>query len=81
MLSWQASAGGVILASNTSISGYGFLFLFLSSGQLLMASVRDRDRDRDSVFSLVIYFCRLLRNFSLDIEIILIELAKGCLLE
>ena len=38
-----ASAGGVILASNTSISGYGFLFLFLSSGQLLIASLRDRD--------------------------------------
>jgi hypothetical protein len=38
-----AIAGGVILASNTQISGYGFLFLFLSSGQLLIASVRERD--------------------------------------
>jgi hypothetical protein len=38
-----AIAGGIILASNTPISGYGFLFLFLSSGQLLMASVRERD--------------------------------------
>jgi hypothetical protein len=40
-----AIAGGIILALNTSISGYGFLFLFLSSGQLLIASVRDRDRE------------------------------------
>jgi hypothetical protein len=38
-----AIAGGIILASNTPISGYGFLFLFLSSGQLLIASLRDRD--------------------------------------
>jgi hypothetical protein len=40
-----AIAGGVILASNTSISGYGFLFLFLSSGQLLISSIRERDRE------------------------------------
>lgn len=40
-----AIAGGVVLASNTPISGYGFLFLFLSSGQLLIASWRERDRE------------------------------------
>jgi hypothetical protein len=46
-LQWTSSicaiAGGVILASNTGISGYGFIFLALSSGQMLIASIRTRN--------------------------------------
>ncbi len=38
-----ALTGGILLASNTSMSGYGFVFLALSSGQLLLASLQDRD--------------------------------------
>jgi hypothetical protein len=34
-----AVAGGVILASNTSVSGYGFILLALSSGQLLASNL------------------------------------------
>lgn len=42
--SFFALMGGVLLASNTSASPYGFLFLGLSSGQLLTASLQERDR-------------------------------------
>lgn len=38
-----ALTGGILLASNTSMSGYGFGFLALSSGQLLLASLQDRN--------------------------------------
>jgi hypothetical protein len=38
-----ALTGGILLASNTPMSGYGFIFLALSSGQLLLASLQDRD--------------------------------------
>lgn len=42
LLQWSSSicavTGGVILASNTSISSYGFLFLALSSSQMLLSS-------------------------------------------
>ncbi len=38
-----ALTGGILLASNTAMSGYGFVFLALSSGQLLLASLQDRD--------------------------------------
>jgi hypothetical protein len=38
-----ALTGGILLASNTAISGYGFVFLAMSSGQLLLASLQDRD--------------------------------------
>jgi hypothetical protein len=38
-----ALTGGILLASHTSMSGYGFVFLALSSGQLLLASLQDRD--------------------------------------
>lgn len=38
-----ALTGGILLASNTSISRYGFVFLAMSSGQLLLASLQDRD--------------------------------------
>jgi hypothetical protein len=34
-----AVAGGTILASNTEISGYGFILLALSSGQMLISSL------------------------------------------
>jgi hypothetical protein len=34
-----AVAGGVMLASNTSVSSYGFFFLALSSSQMLISSV------------------------------------------
>jgi hypothetical protein len=47
-LQWSSSAcavaGGVILASNTSISGYGFIFLALSSSQLLASSVLTKNQ-------------------------------------
>jgi hypothetical protein len=42
-LQWSSSvfavAGGVILASNTQFSGYGFFFLALSSSQMLVSSI------------------------------------------
>jgi hypothetical protein len=47
-LQWSSSAcavaGGVILASNTNISGYGFIFLALSSSQLLASSVLTKNQ-------------------------------------
>jgi hypothetical protein len=39
-----AVAGGVILASNTNISGYGFIFLALSSSQLLASSILTKNQ-------------------------------------
>jgi hypothetical protein len=46
-LQWSSSAcaiaGGVMLASKTEVSGYGFIFLALSSSQMLMASIRRKD--------------------------------------
>lgn len=45
ILQWSSSicaiAGGVILASNTVISSYGFIFLAMSSSQMLIASIRN----------------------------------------
>ena len=41
--SYCALTGGILLASNTTMSGYGFVFLAMSSGQLLLASLQDRD--------------------------------------
>lgn len=38
-----ATAGGSILASNSSISPYGFIGLALSSSQLLLTSILERD--------------------------------------
>lgn len=47
-LKWSSSvcalAGGILLASKTDISGYGFIFLAFSSGQLLLASLQIQDR-------------------------------------
>lgn len=34
-----AVAGGIILASNTEVSGYGFILLALSSSQMLISSI------------------------------------------
>lgn len=38
-----ALIGGILLASNVDISGYGFIFLALSSGQLFAASFQNKD--------------------------------------
>jgi hypothetical protein len=38
-----AVTGGIMLASNTNISSYGFFFLALSSGQMLLSSVLMRN--------------------------------------
>jgi hypothetical protein len=46
-LQWSSSAcavaGGVMLASNSAVSGYGFIFLALSSSQMLVASIRTQN--------------------------------------
>ncbi len=39
-----AILGGVLLASNTGLSGYGFLFLALSSSHMLAASFLTADQ-------------------------------------
>lgn len=41
--SFFALTGGVILASNTESSGYGFIFLALSSSQMLVSSIIIKD--------------------------------------
>ena len=38
-----ALLGGILVASNLPISGYGFIILALSSSQLLIASIHDKD--------------------------------------
>lgn len=38
-----ALVGGIMVASNTHVSGHGFLLLVLSSSQLLVSSILDRD--------------------------------------
>jgi hypothetical protein len=52
-LQWSSSvfavAGGIILASNTPFSGYGFFFLALSSSQMLISSILAQN------ISLIIY--------------------------
>ncbi len=56
-LKWSSSAfaltGGILLASNTPMSGYGFIFLAFSSGQMLLASLQIQDR------SMVVYSASL----------------------
>ncbi len=52
--SFCALAGGVILASNTESSGYGFIFWALSSSQMLLASILEKDT------SLIAYSASLL---------------------
>lgn len=42
--SLSALAGGMMLASNTSISGYGFIFLATSSSQMLIAAILENDK-------------------------------------
>jgi hypothetical protein len=34
----MAIAGGIMLASNTNVSSYGFIFLAISSGSMLLAN-------------------------------------------
>lgn len=47
-LKWFSSLfailGGVLIASNTEVTRYGFLFLALSSSQLLIASILKKDQ-------------------------------------
>jgi hypothetical protein len=42
--SFFALIGGILLASNTKISGYGFIFLAMSSSQMLIASWQITDK-------------------------------------
>ncbi|WP_071191786.1 hypothetical protein [Trichormus sp. NMC-1] len=42
--SFFALIGGVILASNTEISGYGFILLAMSSSQMLIANLQTGDK-------------------------------------
>ena len=42
--SFCALFGGIILASNTSSSGYGFILLALSSSQMLLSSIILKDK-------------------------------------
>jgi hypothetical protein len=39
-----ALCGGILLASKTIMSGYGFIFLAMSSSQLLVASILLKDK-------------------------------------
>ncbi len=39
-----AITGGVLLAANTSVSGYGFIFLAMSSSHMLLASWLSNDK-------------------------------------
>ena len=41
--SFFALVGGVLLASNTDLSGYGFIFLAMSSSQMLLSSILLKD--------------------------------------
>ena len=54
---WSSScfalSGGIILASNTNLSKYGFIFLALSSSQMLLASIKMQDK------SLIVYSASL----------------------
>jgi hypothetical protein len=47
-LRWSSSAcaliGGILLASKTEVSGYGFVALALSSSQMLIASILTKDK-------------------------------------
>lgn len=47
-LKWASSGfavmGGMLLASNTAMSGYGFIFLALSSSHMLLATCLLRDQ-------------------------------------
>ena len=54
--SFCAIVGGVLLASNTPSSGYGFLFLALSSSQMLVASLLIGDRSM-IFYSMSLFIC------------------------
>lgn len=51
-----AITGGIILASNTEISGYGFLFLAVSSSQMLLSSMLLRDQSM-MLYSASLFLC------------------------
>lgn len=51
-----AITGGIILASNTKISGYGFLFLAVSSSQMLISSMLLRDQSM-MLYSASLFLC------------------------
>lgn len=53
--SFFAVLGGVLLASNTSASGYGFIFLGLSSSQMILASLKDKDRSM-MIYAMSLFF-------------------------
>jgi hypothetical protein len=42
--SFFALVGGILLASNTAISSYGFILLAMSSSQMLIANLQTRDK-------------------------------------
>ena len=42
-VSFCALSGGILLASNSHLSKYGFIFLALSSGQLLIVNIINKD--------------------------------------
>lgn len=48
--------GGIMLASNTAMSGFGFLYLAISSSHLLIASCLDADRTM-IFYSASVFFC------------------------
>jgi hypothetical protein len=52
----SAIAGGIILASNTEISGYGFIFLATSSSLMLLSSIILRDRIM-IIYAASLFFC------------------------
>lgn len=51
-----AILGGLLLALNTKISGYGFIFLALSSGQLVLSSFQGKDKIL-LFYSLSLFLC------------------------
>ncbi|PZD70509.1 hypothetical protein C1752_11511 [Acaryochloris thomasi RCC1774] len=53
--SFFAILGGILLAANIPVSGYGFIFLGLSSGQLVMASIKEQDQTM-MVYSISLFF-------------------------
>lgn len=48
--------GGIMLASNTSLSKYGFIFLALSSSQFLVASILSQDWETAIYFAGIFIF-------------------------
>lgn len=55
-----AVIGGIMVASNTPVSGYGFLILALSSSQLCMAAWLAKDKVLTAYAASVFFFVDLL---------------------